>query len=191
MIYRSDLSPRGARRAGVAAMACFALAIAPTTANAGFFDFLFPQAASQPAPYYPEAAPRSYHKPKPRSVALHRKVQVAKINHSAPRVGLDFMDDDSLHNGDAVMTENGIRIFTGSSSSHHNADDFAKLSEIKGISSRERAALVAIDAHLSASGEPIDHATDVVVGRSAADAGLSEGSLTTDAQGRQIRYVGP
>ncbi len=184
-----------ARHVSVAAAACVALTFPLSAANAGFFDFLFPQLAPQPAPAYPRPfMPRGfgYHKHKPRPVALHRKTDVAKAHPSAPHLGLDFMDDDSLHNGDAVMTENGIRIFTGfSSSSHHNADDFAKLSEIKGISNRQRAALVALDAHLSATGEPKANADDVVIGRSVADPAISEGSIITDPKGRHIRYVGP
>ncbi|VFU08249.1 conserved protein of unknown function [Methylocella tundrae] len=97
------------------------------------------------------------------------------------------MDDDSLRDGDAVMTPDGIRIFTGSSSTHHSTDDFAKISEIKGLPSRERNVLLAIDA--GSSGGSGDSA--LLVGRSVADSGLSEGAMITDAKGHRIRYVGP
>jgi hypothetical protein len=193
---RSDFLRRCTKGASVAAAACLALTFPLASANAGFFDFLFaPQPSPQIAVPYPDQMSQrfGYHRRRPKPVALHRKIQMAKIHRSAlPHLGLDFMDDDSLHNGDAVMTPSGIRIFTGSSSDRHSADDFSKLSEIKGLSSRKRAALVAIDAHLSAATEqPKDRAADAVTGRSVADAGVSEGSIITDPKGRQIRYVGP
>ena len=70
-----------------------------------------------------------------------RKMVVADNHPVGPLGPTDLMDDDSLRRGDAVVTPSGIRIFIGSSGSHHAPEDFRKLSEIKGLSKVERKAL--------------------------------------------------
>ena len=83
------------------------------------------------------------------------------------------------------MTADGLRIFIGSEGSHHTLDDFASVSETEGLSRRKRSALLAVDAG-HAGEQP-----GVVVGRSAAEPGLSSGVPIIDARGAKIRYVGP
>ena len=102
-------SPKCARAAAFAAVACFAISVPFSAANAGFFDFLFaPLHPVQPAPQY---APQP--QPHKKRVVIHRpknlvaKLHPAKGPHAAPIVGL--MDDESLRNGDVVMTADGIR----------------------------------------------------------------------------------
>ncbi|MGH6800260.1 MAG: hypothetical protein ACRECZ_02385 [Methylocella sp.] len=109
-------------------------------------------------------------------------------NHPVePLAPTDLMDDDSLRRGDAVMTASGIRIFMGSSGTPHAPQDFMKLSEIKGFSTRERKALAALDAQGSGLGGNPGMAT----GRSASEHKLVFGQTIIDPQGRSIRYVGP
>jgi hypothetical protein len=185
-------------------IALAALAAPLDGAHAGFFDFLF----SPPPPTYYQSAPPAYpsgmgprwrphvifHARRPKPVALHHphkviaeKTRHAKLAHTV--AGL--MDDDSLQNGDAVMTDRGIRIFTGDAGSHHALDDFVKLSDTKGVSKRMRAALAEIDANRSEGRGSAPRASNIMTGRSAADSDVSAGALITDPRGRVIRYVGP
>ena len=97
------------------------------------------------------------------------------------------MDDESLRPGDAVVTASGIRIFIGSSGSHHAPEDFRKLSEIKGLPKRERKALAALDGQ----GSGPDGKSGMAAGRSASELKLVSGETIIDPQGRSIRYVGP
>ncbi len=179
--------PKCVRAAGFAAVACFAISVPFSAANAGFFDFLFaPLHPVQPAPQY---APQP--QPHKKRVVIHRpknlvaKLHPAKGPHAAPIVGL--MDDESLRNGDVVMTADGIRVFTGSAGSHHNDDDFARLSDIKGLSKTQRSALLFIDSGASGSGAQIT----LVAGRSVAEGSTAAGEIITDPRGNKIRYVGP
>lgn len=194
------------------AIAAAVLAMPFDSAHAGFFDFLFnppPPVQSQPPGYYsgrmaPRWHPHAYfHERRPRAMALHHhpgsveKTRHAKLSHgdrshvAVAHAAPGLMDDDSLQDGDAVMTDRGVRIFTGDSGDHHKPEDFAKLSETKGLSSRARTALVAIDANRSDGRGSNLHDTNVMTGRSAADSGVSTGKLIMDPRGRMIRYVGP
>jgi hypothetical protein len=96
------------------------------------------------------------------------------------------MDDDSLRDGDAVMTEGGIRVFVGSEGLHHGPDDFARIAESEGLSRRQRAALAAIEPRDKKEAQPV-----LLAGRSVADRGLSAGEMIVDPRGNRIRYVGP
>jgi hypothetical protein len=174
-----------ARAASFAAIACFALTIPFSAANAGFFDFLFaPLHPVQPAPQY---APQPFLQKK--RVVIHRpKNLVAKLHPAkgpAPIVGL--MDDESLRNGDVVMTADGIRVFTGSAGSHHNDDDFARISDIKGLSKTQRSTLLFLDSGAAGGGAELT----LVAGRSVADGSTAAGEIITDPRGNKIRYVGP
>ncbi len=201
-------------RCAVLAAALFALPV--DGAQAGFFDFLFnpppPAAPSPPPGYYSGGArPRAHshpypvfhaRRPKPEvAVALHHhhKVTAEKTRHAAashaampPRAAPGLMEDDSLEDGDAVMTDRGIRIFTGDSDSHHKPEEFTKLSETKGLSKHARAALAEIDANRSeGGGRALRDEFNVMTGRSAAESDASAGAVITDPRGRKIRYVGP
>jgi hypothetical protein len=103
-----------------------------------------------------------------------------------------ILDDDSLREGDAVMTHLGIKIFTGASGQHHKSGDFVSLAQTKKVSKRDLTALLAIDAHRS-SGEsaPATAPSPIVTGRSVADSAVAAGEMITDPKGRAIRYVGP
>ena len=177
--------PKCARAAGFAAITAFAISFPFSAANAGFFDFLFaPLHPIQPAPQY---APQPF--PQKKRVVIHRpknlvaKLHPAKGPHAAPIVGL--MDDESLRNGDVVMTADGIRVFTGSAGSQHSEDEFAKLSDIKGMSKTQRSALLFIDS--GAAGANLT----LVAGRSVAEGSTAAGEIITDPRGNKIRYVGP
>lgn len=183
------------------AIALLGISLFPGVAQAGFFDFLFPQFRA-PAPRFFESRPgyrqwgggpgyhrHSFHRHK---VAVHRKIILAdKTDHPVrPHAPINIMNDESLQEGDAVMTHAGIRIFVGDYGRHHKPSDFRKLSEIKGLSTRERKALAAFDAPGSNSGGT-GGKTGLVTGRSATDAAIVTGETITDARGRTIRYVGP
>ena len=178
-----------ARQAAIAAAAGLALTVPFSAANAGFFDFLFaPQPAQTAAPVYRPAPHFHYHyQPKRKVVSRHAKFADDRTHPSPVRLVSSFMDDDSLKDGDVVMTRDGIRIFTGASGAHHTSDDFAKISEFRHLSSQKRTTLLAIDAG-SAAAEP---SSALLAGRSAADSGLSAGEMITDPRGNKIRYVGP
>jgi hypothetical protein len=186
---------KGLRNAGLAAAACLALTVSPSAANAGFFDFLF-------GPLHPPAAQPVYQSPpqpgypRKKKAAAHRsRSLVAKIHPSHEGRGahlergavVGLMDDDSLKNGDAVMTPAGLRIFTGSSGAHHSDDDFARISEIKGLSKTQRSALLFLDAGAANAGQR----PTLVAGRSVAEGGPAAGEMIVDPKGNKIRYVGP
>lgn len=204
MGFFATFLPLRARHTGAAVAAVSALAFPLDLAKADFFDFLFgPRpAVVSPMPIYPgrmsprwRAEPR-FHKREHHRVAHHHPVFVDKSGiekgrHSnSPRAVTGLMDDDSLQDGDAVMTQSGIRIFIGSGD-HHRLEDFVSPSEIKGLSRRRRSSLAAIEAHPDASGA--GNRQHVVTGRSAAeqDPAITAGEMITDPKGRRICYVGP
>lgn len=173
--------------------------IFPNIAQAGFFDFLFgpPQTQSvRPYDAYPNHfrrhADRNFHW-RAHNFAARRKLVVAdRRDHPVgPHAPTDLMDDASLHSGDAVMTQAGIRIFVGYSGSHHEPEDFRKISEIKKLSQRERSALAALDAPGSITGRQTAGEHGIVTGRSATEDNITVGQTITDPNGRTIRYVGP
>jgi hypothetical protein len=181
-----------ARRAIIAAVACIALAIPFSPATAGFFDFLFPPAQPTMPAYRPpprqhffrhRIAHVEHHKKKVAAAPRHRIVE-AKTQPVAPGA-VDVMDDDSLRDGDAVMTQDGLRIFIGSEGGRHSSDDFARISETEGLSRRERSALLAI------AGGREGAQPALATGRSAAEPGISAGVPIVDSRGARIRYVGP
>ncbi len=175
-------SSLGKRVRCAAAAACCACAI-PVPANAGFFDFLFPPQPQVVTPYYAPSYERQPHK---KVVKIHPKIVVGKTHPTLQHVVSSVMEDESLKNGDAVMTEDGLRIFTGSRGSRHSSEDFARLSDIKkGLSKAQRSALLAIDAKGRAP------APALLDGRSIADPAPARGESITDPKGVKIRYVGP
>ncbi len=184
-------------RSGSAVLAVSLLAIlaAPAPAHADFFDFLFNPKSPLWAPFRQEPEqPVQRAAPVQKKKALRpaaRKLHLAERSRPSglPLASRDFMDDSSLRGGDAVMTPNGIRIFTGPRGNRHTPENFARLSEVKGLGKQERAALAALDARGTgaARAEP---ARSLVTGRSAA-AQEDGGLLITDPKGRTIRYVGP
>jgi hypothetical protein len=188
---------------------CFLAIIGfPNIAQAGFFDFLFgtpppPQAIRPPyeayhfrrhaAPGFVRHAEHGSHRHAPQ-FAAHRKVIVAdKADHKVgPQAPVDLMDDDSLKHGDAVMTQNGIRVYMGYSSEHHQPGDFLKLSAIKKLSKRERSALAALDTPGANPDEPTAAGeASLAMGRSVTEQKLTVGETITDPHGRKVRFVGP
>lgn len=174
----------------------------PSTAHAGFFDFLFGQLfQSRPVrPYegYPGQwgtdprfrlhADRGFHRHEHKFTARRRLNAADETGDPGrPPAPADIMDDDSLRPGDAVMTASGLRIFIGSSGTPHAPQDFRKLSDINGFSKRERKALAALDAQ----GSSPDGNLGMATGRSASERKLVFGETIIDPQGRSIRYVGP
>ncbi len=177
-----------ARAVSFVAAACLALTIPLSPANAGFFDFLFPpQPAPMAAPMYP--GPHYYARPhqKKKVASRHPKIVAGNSHPALAHVVSSVMEDDSLKDGDAVMTDDGIRIFTGTSGSRHTSEDFAKIADIKGLSKRQRSALIEIAAG-SAGADP---QPALLNGRSAADSSVAEGEMIVDPKGNKIRYVGP
>ena len=114
---------------------------------------------------------------------LVAKLHPAKGTHAAPVVGL--MEDESLRNGDVVMTADGLRVFTGSAGSHHSEEDFAKISDTEGLSKTQRSALLFLDSGAAGGGAML------VAGRSVAEPSNTAGEIITDPRGNKIRYVGP
>jgi hypothetical protein len=192
---------RNRRAVAIAAVTVGFIAF-PSIAHAGFFDFLFGQPerpavrpyegyfGGMPAhwgadPGLRRRADPSFHRHR-HKLSARRKI-VADNHPVGPLAPTDLMDDDSLRPGDAVVTPTGIRIFIGSSGSHHAPEDFRKPSEIKGLPKRERKALAALDAQDSGT----DGKPGMATGRSASERKLVFGETIIDPQGRSIRYVGP
>jgi hypothetical protein len=193
-------------RRGVAiAAVTVALGISfPSIGHAGFFDFLFGQLFQGRAvrphegyfggmpghwgtdPGFRRRADSGFHR-HGHKLSARRKMVVADSHPVGPLAPTDLMDDDSLRPGDAVVTPTGIRIFIGSSGSHHAPEDFRKPSEIKGLPKRERKAFAALDAQDSGT----DGKPGMATGRSASERKLVFGETIIDPQGRSIRYVGP
>ena len=189
------------RRGGAIAVTLASGIAFPSIAHAGFFDFLFGQPerpAVRPYEPYPNGLPywgtegfrrradRGFHRHGHKLMG-RRKVVVADNHPVGPLAPTDLMDDDSLRPGDAVVTPSGIRIFIGSSGSHHGSEDFRKPSDIKGLPKRERKALAALDAQDSGT----DGKPGIATGRSASELKLVFGETIIDPQGHSIRYVGP
>jgi hypothetical protein len=200
--------PRSPRGCGLAlAVAGAALSLSCEPAKAGFFDFLFqPQ---QPAPEVYAPHPRRFHDSS-RHHLRPAKRHAAKARHSAtpvallhpkweekdhcckvagaPRPAPVLLEDDSLREGDAVMTRSGLKVFTGEAGSHHRMEDFAALSETKNISKRVRKILLEID---PPQAERRNAEIELSTGRSAAAGQLATGAMIVDPKGNTIRYVGP
>lgn len=190
-----------------------ALSVPLESAKAGFFDFLF-----QPQLFAPEAyAPRPRRHPHSASDFSRRhrlaiKRHAAKVRHAGRPVALlhpkweekdpcckvagaarpapVLLDDDSLREGDAVMTHSGLKVFMGDSGPHHRLEDFAPLSDAKSLPRRVRKILLELDPRGSGN-EPRRAQLELTTGRSAAAATMATGSMIVDPRGNRIRYVGP
>ena len=180
---------RRVRRISVGSVACILLTMPASPASAGFFDFLFPPAQPampiyRPAPHFVHhrIAHVEHHKKKVAAAPRHR---IDEAKHLVAPIAVDVMDDETLRDGDAVMTAEGLRIFIGSERPHHTQDDFASVSDAEALSRRKRTALLAV-AGAREAGQ-----STLVAGRSAAEPGLSAGVPIVDARGAKIRYVGP
>ncbi|MBO0734791.1 MAG: hypothetical protein J2P49_10865 [Methylocapsa sp.] len=161
-------------------------------AQAGFFDDLF-GLFFRPPPYriYSAPAPRRHswaHNPGKRT-SEHKKTNLAKT--PAPLMGpqkpVGIMEDETLRKGDAVVTENGIRIFAGAPGPHHEPRDFKKPTEIRRLSKTERKAFAALEVKTPMAGD----SNKTVSGRSAAEPSSNADRLVPGPEGRLIRYVGP
>lgn len=191
---------RGPTRFAFVVLAGLALTVAlPRPANAGFFDFLFGQSGTGWNPFAPnqgQVAPQSQAVPSTRKHKTAHARPRPTFEDKARRSGVhqpspDLMDDASLRDGDAVVTPRGIRIFTGASGAHHGPEDFASLSEIKGLPGPKRSALAEIDATYLARGPAPARKPESATGRSAVGPRVEAGTMLTDPKGRTIRYVGP
>jgi len=197
-------------RAGLFGLA--ALGLTATSAQAGFFDLFFqqPQRQSAPTTYYDYGgAPLDEQAPVIRRVpaAPHRRITV--LNKDRGDLTLpkgphseELLDDNTLRDGDAVMTEKGVRIYAGSS---RGKKDFVRLAETKGLSAQETSQLAEINAHRNDEGAmvsdaPVNNQTktasnDVktseatVTGRSSSNS--QAWKWVRDPKGTMVRYVGP
>lgn len=196
--------PRAARvLTGSALLAALALLASPDPANAGFFDFLFqpqpPPGTYMPLPraMYEHHRFRQHHasgggrRRAPKQVVLRRpkwdEKETCCRGREASRPAPVLLDDDTLREGDAVMTHYGIKVFTGDAGPHHQIDDFILASQAGHISKRARKALLAMDPFRSGS----DAEPRLTTGRSVAEPAVSAGDLIVDPKGKSIRYVGP
>ena len=103
------------------------------------------------------------------------------------------MHDATLQNGDAVMMQDGIHIYTGDDGDkQHTKTDFTALDDVDGMSKPQKNALFAMDA---THDDPLKGALapdTVASGRSASVAApIAQGRPIMDAHGKTVRYVGP
>ncbi len=179
-------------------MPLFPLAMFPlASAQAGLFDFLEPAPPPQPViierPAPVELAPLTQPLRKP---AVHRHISVVRKIKNDKALTLDhksaaLQKDATLRDGDAVMTQQGIRVFAGASKGEHQTDEFATLAETKGLSPAEQAALAEIDAHRSEEGSKTADADALATGRSVVANTSLAWKWLRDPKGRLVRYVGP
>jgi len=168
----------------------------PGSAQAGFLEDFFgslfqpPAYSRQPAwgaRGFRQRAHSFRHKPGHKSAARKRIIAAAKPDTVGPQEPVDIMADKTLREGDAVMTQWGIRVFVGPSGDRHDPEDFIKPSEVKGLSKSARRALAGLE-----PGEPTPlAAAGILTGRSATGRPIAAGEIVTDAKGRAVRYVGP
>jgi len=163
------------------------------TAQAGFFDELFGQERSpQAAPLWPPEDTLPPVKSHRQGSSHHHIVNLAQQIPGAWPQGSAwevFLHDPTLKNGDAVMTPDGLRIFTGSEEWDHAPDDFAKLSDIAGLPQGERKRLASVERQGPEINWRSISETELQTGRSVAQSSAIETVL--DSKGRNIRYVGP
>ena len=183
-----------------ALLACLAMSAQTGVAHAGFFDMLFGQQAAPPPPTYvqPPLADtyletRPFERMRRRQT---RRVETApKEDHAAIKEAAkstDIMHDRTLRPGDAVMTSNGVRVFDGGKSSHHDSDDFVKLSDTSGMSRQLLSTLDAINAHRSQPSWQMGEAElPLQTGRSSAGSAAPAPRTSVDRDGHTIRVVGP
>ncbi|WP_139223458.1 hypothetical protein [Methylocapsa palsarum] len=199
------------------ALASFTLPISLNTANAGFFDFLFSSPQPAPSNYAPQPrglreahSHRFFHLRSSRRFAEHhptrddhrRATKQIVLRHpkwddkdaccrsrEAARPAPVLLDDESLREGDAVMTHSGIKVFTGDAGPHHKIDDFALVRDA-GIPKRARKALLAMDPYRTGS-SALPVAAGLTTGRSAAEPLVAPGAMIVDPKGNNVRYVGP
>jgi len=200
---------KSAAKAGLIGLA---LAVTATSAQAGFFDLFFQQPSRPTAPsssYYDYGLPPEERAPViRRAPAPHRRIGLLKDHgdlalpqgpHSA-----ELIDDHTLRDGDAVMTDKGIRIYTGSS---HGRKEFARLADTKGLSPKEVTQLTEINAHRNDEGAYVSDAAmnndtrlasndvkvsdEAMTGRSSSSALVQAWKWVRDAKGTMVRYVGP
>lgn len=196
-----------ARHRWLAMSVCVAaLAGAPATAQAGFFDQLFgvaptPAPAPAPAPSVQYGVPAGSVAPAPRASgrAEHhadshraRKRMVARETKPVRQEPTDLMHDKTLRPGDAVMMKNGVHVYAGPETSRHHESQFLPLDNARHLSSQERGELVAMDMTRRDPLEYVSSKNTVREGRSSVDGPMiAAGYKITDARGRSIRYVGP
>jgi len=197
-------------RAGMRGAMAVSLVLSATSAQAGFFDFFFQQ-PSRPAsaPYYNDNAPFGEQAPVlRRAPPPHRRITLLKDHGdlSLPKGphSDDILDDHTLRDGDAVMTDKGVRIYAGSS---HGQKEFARLADTKGLSEQEKTQLNEINAHRNEDGTFVaDAATNdgsqtaasntkaeegLATGRSSTGASIQAWRWVRDTKGTMVRYVGP
>jgi hypothetical protein len=170
-------------------------------AQAGLLD-LFNQSAPEPPstvtverPTHTELPPihplPEYHlEPRRHITVVHKNIpdKAAALG----RQSAALMKDNTLRDGDAIMTQNGIRVFAGSSLDANRTDEFVTLAETNGLSPAERTALAEIDAHRSEEGwqsKSTGH-EQLITGRSAVNTAHAWKWLR-DPKGHLVRYVGP
>ena len=180
-----------------ALLACLAISAQTGVAHAGLFDLLF--GSQQPAPTYaqpPLADTYLETRPFEKMRRQTRRVETApKEDHAAIKEAAkstDIMHDRTLKPGDAVMTDNGVRVFDGGKSSHHDSDDFVKLSDTSGMSRQLRSTLDAINAHRSQPSWQMGEAElPLQTGRSSTGSATPAPRTSVDKDGHTIRVVGP
>jgi hypothetical protein len=173
-------------------------------AQAGLFDFFFqrsaPQSIYEPQPEYGNLPFGEIQGPRHRVVSHPHITVVNKegLDLSLPSGGHadDLMNDRTLREGDAVMTDQGLRIFAGAS---HGTKEFARLKDAKGLPAPEQEQLAEINVQRAGGGNQLrlDSARPPEPSRDKVVSGRSTASDTRawkwlrDPRGHLIRYVGP
>ena len=196
MLQRNKPATKPVRRRGQTVLAIgvvAGLAMASTSAQAGFFEQLFSGFQAQaPAPqpaYDYNSAPRSAAP----SRVHHFRRRVASVS-SKPVLQrtTSLMDDKTLRPGDAVMMKDGLHVYAGPESATHERDQFVRLDEAHRLSDKERVRLASMD---TTRNDPLMHDNEtntIASGRSAAVASpVVAGYRITDVKGASVRYVGP
>ncbi len=161
-----------AASAGFMAFAAFAATATPASA-ANIFEALFGvrrQPVYAPAPALPAAALPNANlerKKKPKPVRAEgpqvRRAAVRPPVLAGP-VG-QFLLDPTLRRGDVVVTNEGLKVFTGNGGSQHREGDFMALSRASQFAAGKSPVLAAIDKANRASAKPLVEVQAVPVQR--------------------------
>ena len=192
-----------------AGVAC--LSFTSAVAQAGFFESLFglTPASVQPSTAIAPASPQSpisgRHQASRQTglISQHRKRYHNHPSYKGSQVAAAvvsdkpllqrktrLLDDRTLRVGDAVMTNDGIRIFSGAVGAHHEVKHFVALRNAQHVAKSARAILSQIDDAARSDIGRDRTPTDLQSGRSVGTAADQWRPSYADPN-TSVRYVGP
>ena len=136
----------------VAVLILVSCSLAPSVANADFLQQLFGIVSPPITGDVPltvnrrHTVPRRPHSAR-RRIAEHQPSRLANNSDGRPQLQqpVAILRDRTLHQGDALMAKDGIRIYSGPASATHDASEFLPLAQAH-VTSAQRKQLMELDA---------------------------------------------